>query len=182
MLFPLLKYLESIDSDLNFSLYRLAAYGKIITIGNWALNFSANKILANGNVPFQWLYALPGNISSAGKNNSFRTLRIGEVYGNDLTTIFLQHSFNDDLFKLSQIPILKDSKIQFSTHFNIALSDISHGSRKLLFNGYKKFDKPFYELGFGLGHILIPLSFEFTWKLNYRGKNNFVFGINTIAL
>ncbi len=170
-----------LNSDLDFTIYNFKAYGSLITAGNWSLDYYVNKTLSNGNVPFQWLYALPGNINAAGKNNSFRTLGIGEVYGDDVTTLFLRHNFNDDLFKLSQIPFLSDLQLQLSTHLNIALSDISEDSRLSPITDYKKFNKPFYELGFSIGHVLIPLSFEFTWKLNYRGNNNFVFGINTFA-
>ncbi len=172
---------DLLNSDVNFTIYKLEAYGRLITAGNWSLDYSVNKILSNGNVPFQWLYPLPGNINASGKNNSFRTLRIGEVYGDNVTTLFLSHNFNDDLFKLSQIPLLSDLQLQLSTYLNIALSEISEKSRLAPITDYQKFSKPFYELGFSIGHILIPLSFEFTWKLNYRGKNNFVIGINTFA-
>jgi len=170
-----------LNSELDFTLYNLEIYGSIPTIGNWNMDFYGNKIFSTGKIPFQMLYALPGNINAASKNNSFRTLRIGEVYGDDITTIYLKHNFQDELFRFLQIPIIKDLQLQFSTYLNIAMSDISEGSQTLLFSDYKKFSKPFYELGFSLGHLLIPLSFEFTWKLNYRGKNNFVFGINTVA-
>ncbi len=173
---------KTLKSDLDFTQYNLEVYGAIPTLGNWSLDFYGNKIFSNGNVPFQMLYALPGNINAASKNNSFRTLRIGEVFGDEVTTIFLKHNFQDDLFKLSQIPILRDLQLQLSTYLNMAMSDISDESREILFSDYKKFTKPFYELGFSIGHLLIPLNFEFTWKLNYRGKNNFVFGINSFAL
>ena len=173
---------DLLNSDFDFSLFNLGTFGSFLTSGNWSLDFSANKIFSNGSVPIQLLYALPGNISAAGKNNSFRTLRIGEVFGDDVTTIFLRHNFNDDLFRLSQIPILSNLQLQLSTHLNIAISDISEKSREILPINFINFTKPFYELGFSLSHPLIPLSFEFTWKLNYLDKNNFVFGINTIAL
>jgi len=171
-----------LDSDLDFLIYNLETYGSIPTFGNWSLDFYGNKVFSTGNVPFQILYALPGNINAASKNNSFRTLGIGEVYGDEVTTIFLRHNFQDDLFKLSQIPILKDLQLQLAIHCDIAISDISEESQKLLFSDYKKFKTPFYELGFSIGHVLIPISFDFTWKLNHRGKNNFAFGVNTFAL
>jgi hypothetical protein len=169
-------------SDLDFKQYKLKVYGTFPTLGNWSLDFYGNRIFSNGNVPFQMLYALPGNINAASKNYSFRTLRIGEVFGDEVTTIFLKHNFQDDIFKLSRIPILKDLQLQLSTYLNMAISDVSKESREILFLDYKKIAKPFYELGFSIGHLLIPLNFEFTWKLNYRGKNNFVFGINSFAL
>ncbi len=123
---------DLLKSELDFSTYNLSTYGSFITAGNWSLDFYAEKIYSTGTVPFQWLYALPGNISAAGKNNTFRTLRIGEIFGDDVTTLFLRHNFQDDLFKLSGIPILSKLQLQLSTHLNIALSDISEKSKLIL--------------------------------------------------
>jgi len=173
---------DILKSENNFSLFRIITHGSIPTFSTASFNFYATKILSTGTVPFQMLYALPGNISAAGKSNSFRTLRIGEVFGDDITALYLQHNFSDELFRMFNIPYLKDSRLQFTTHFNIAWSEITNDSKTILPTNFKSFPKPFYELGFGIGHILIPLTFEFTWKLNYRGYNNFVFGINTIVL
>lgn len=171
-----------LGSDLNFTQFNIEAYGRLSTIENWSLDFYGNKVFSDGSVPLQMLYALPGNINAASKNNTFRTLQIGEVFGDEVTTVFLQHNFQDGLFRLLQIPFISDLQLQLSTHLNIAISDVSKESEEILFTDYKKFTKPFYELGFSIGHLLIPLKLEFTWKLNYRGKNNFVFGINSFAL
>ncbi|MBK8944853.1 MAG: carboxypeptidase-like regulatory domain-containing protein [Ignavibacteriae bacterium] len=171
-----------LKSENDFLIFELNTYGAFSTADNWMMEFYANKIFSNGAVPFQMLHALPGNISSAGKNNSFRTLRIGEVFGDDVTEIFLKHNFGDELFTIAQIPFIKDLQLQFAVHINAAISNISSESKNILLHNSAIFKKPFYELGFSLGHLLIPMNFEFTWKLNYRGKNNFVFGINTIVL
>lgn len=178
----ILSKTDLLTSDVDFSIFNIGTFGSFITVGNWSLDFSANKVYSTGTVPLQWQYALPGNISAAGKNNSFRTLKIGEVFGDDVSTLFLRHNFNDDLFRLSNIPILSSLQLQLSAHLNVALSDISDKSKEILPSSYISFTKPFYELGFSISHPLIPISFEFTWKLNYLDKNNFVFGINTIAL
>ncbi|MBI1933248.1 MAG: carboxypeptidase-like regulatory domain-containing protein [Ignavibacteriales bacterium] len=174
--------IDFLKSQNNFSLYELNAFGSFPTSDNWMMEFYADKIFPNGAVPFQLLHALPGNISAAGKNNSFRTLRIGEVFGDDITEVFLNHNFGDELFSLLQIPFIQDLQLQFAIHLNAAVSNISSDSKNILMHNSAIFKKPFYELGFSVGHLLIPLSFEFTWKLNYLGKNNFVFGINTFAL
>lgn len=173
---------DLLNSDLEFSQYKFETFGSFVTSENWTLDFYGNTIFSNDATPLQWLYPLSGNINASGKNNTFRTLKIGEVFGDKVSTLFLNHNFQDQLFRMSQIPILKDLQLQLSTHLNIAISEISEKSKKILTIGYKEFSKPFYELGFSIGHVLIPLKFEFTWKLNYRGKNNFVFGINTLAL
>lgn len=169
-------------SENDFRIYNLEAYGRIHTFGRALLNFDIQNIFSKGAVPFQRMQALSGNINIAGKNNSFRTLRLGEVFGDKVTAIFLTYNFNDELFKLLNIPYLKKSNIQLKTYLNIAWSDISQKSRSILPVPYKTFKKPFYEIGFSIGHILFPATLEFTWKLNYRGHNNFVVGINTFVL
>jgi hypothetical protein len=64
----------------------------------------------------------------------------------------------------------------------MALTNISNKTENYIPKSSIKFIKPFYEAGFSLGHPLFPFKFEFTWKLNYKGKNDFTFGINTILL
>ena len=71
--------------------------------------------------------------------------------------------------------------LMFYLYLNAAWSDISAGSKSILPRTYKTFEHPFYEIGFGIGKELFPFTLEFTWKLNYRGQNNFVVGINTFA-
>lgn len=173
---------DFLRSENNFTIYDFQFYGGFSTFNSASFEFNLFQQLSSGGIPFQNMYALQGNINSAGKNNSFRTLAIGEVFGDKSTSIFLRHNFRDEIFRLLQIPILKDLQINFSTYLNIAWSTISEKNKSILNNPYTTFEKPFYELGFSLGHILIPLTFEFTWKLNYRSKNNFSFGINTFAL
>jgi hypothetical protein len=71
-------------------------------------------------------------------------------------------------------------------HFNAVLLEVSPKSRSIFPTGsgslFNEFKSPFYEIGFGIGQALFPFRLEFTWKLNYLGTNNFVFGINTPML
>ena len=171
-----------LKSDLNFTKFNLNIYGFLRTFKSASLSFDINGVYSNGTVPLQRLYALPGNIRGSGKSYSFRTLRFGEVYGDQVATIFINHNFNDELFKILKIPVLKDAQLRLNTYINVAWLNISNNSKPLLSTGFKTFKHPFVEAGFSIGHILFPITFEFTWKLNYRGANNFVFGINTFAL
>lgn len=171
-----------LKSGLDFTNYNLNIYGVLRTFKSASLSFDINGMYSNGTIPFQMLYALPGNISGSGKSYSFRTLRFGEVYGDQAATVFINHKFNDELFKMLKIPFLKDAQLRLTTYVNVAWLDISNNSKSLLSAGFKTFKHPFAEAGFSIGHVLFPITFEFTWKLNYRGTNNFVFGINTFAL
>lgn len=75
--------------------------------------------------------------------------------------------------------------MNLSVHFNAAYLEMTTKSKNLLppsITSITEFKKPFAEIGFGIGQQLFPFRLEFTWKLNYRGFNNFVFGINTPIL
>ena len=146
------------------------------------MTIDLDGIYSPGGVPFQMMYALQGNINASGKRFSYRTLRIGEYFGDRVFSLKIQQDLGDELFRLSGIPILKDSQLQLGIHLNMALLDISEKSRKILNRPYKTFKYPFYEAGFSIGHILFPLRLEFTWKLNHIDGNNFEWGVNAFIL
>ena len=172
-----------IGSDLNFALYKVKLSGNIFTFKSAELDYELLGVYADGGLPFQMLYALPGNIETAGKSFSFRTLKLGEVVGDRVYSIMLEHDFKDELFRAAGIPLLKNLELSLAIHLNIGYAKISDESIKLLPPGkYKILDTPFYEAGFSLGHMLIPVELEFTWRLNHFGASNFAFGINTFAL
>ena len=91
-------------------------------------------------------------------------------------------NLGSELFRFLRIPGLKYWDIQLTAFLNIAYSDISLASKSILITPVQSFRHPFYEIGFGIGHILIPLELDFAWRLNYRGENNFRIGINTFIL
>jgi hypothetical protein len=135
----------------------------------------------DGTLPYQDMYALPGNINLVSKNYTFRTLRVNEVFGDRVVTVNFEHNFRDELFKMFNIPGLKDWEVTLNAFLNIAVSEIGQKSAELLPTDLRTFSKPFYEIGFGIGQGILPIQLEFAWKLNYRGSNNFVMSINTFA-
>jgi len=163
---------------LHYNNLHLETYGSARTFKSANLKFHINEYISNGPIPLQRLNALPGNINGIGKTNTFRTLGIGEISGDMVTTVFLEHNFNDEIFKLLKIPYVKDWQLSLSMHLNVALSRLSAKSKEIIPVKYIEFTKPFVELGFGIGHILFPFRLEFTWRLSYKGENNFTVGLN----
>jgi hypothetical protein len=165
-------------------MYKLNFWSEFNSFKSTKFNIGGKATFSFGPVPYQMMYALPGNVTALGKDFSFRTLKFGEIFGDKAFAAGLEYSFYDELFKIFNIPYLKDSEIVFSTHFNVAWIIMADDSRELnqeLFTSeIVEFQRPFFELGFGLGHMLIPVSVELTWKLTHLNDNNFVIGINTI--
>jgi len=177
---------SKMTSNLDFQIYKLNLWASLNSFRSTSFRISALSHYSYGPIPFQLMYALPGNITGLGKDFTFRTLTIGKNVGDKALTITSQYSFNDELFKMAKIPLLKDLQLRLDAHFNVVWLTISDDSKELnqnIFPGrMEEFIQPLFELGFGIGHILLPLKLEFTWRLNHREENSFVIAINSVAL
>jgi len=171
-----------LKSSLDYNNYKLKLAGFFPSFKSSTLNCEIEGIHTTGELPYQMMYALPGNIESAGKPFTFRTIRPAEIFGDNGIIINIQHNFNDELFRLLKVPYIKNWQLTLTGYINAAFLQISERSKKIIPVQFTEFKKPLYEIGFGIGHLMLPLTFEFTWRLSHRGKNNFVFGLNSIVL
>jgi len=170
-----------LSSDLAFTTYRVYINSLLSSFRSAFLNIRLFGMYNDGALPYQEMYALPGNINLLSKSFTFRTLKVNEIFGERVATLNLGYNFRDELFKLLSIPGFKDWEIMLNVFFNSAIAEIGSESAALLPVKIETLNKPFYEIGFGLGQGIIPLQLEFAWKLNYRGSNNFVISLNTFA-
>ena len=168
-----------LKSGLDFKKYQFNISGGVNTFKAANLNFRIDGNFNDGTLPYQWLYSIPGNINLASKRFTFRTLNVNEVIGENAVTLFLEHDFRDEIFKWLRIPGLRDWEIQLNTFFNSALSTVGNKTQNYIPFQSREFKHPFYEAGFGIGHVLFPIQIEFAWKLNYRGENNFRISLNS---
>lgn len=179
-----------LKSSMDFQIYRMTLSGFFLTFGSARTNFNFSGFLSTGKVPFQMMYALPGNISGTSQSYTFRTLRTNEVFGDRALVMSIDNELGDELFRLFQIDFLIDWQINMNIFLNAALVEIKEENKAILPFGIRygieknpiKFNKPFAEAGFSIGQSLFPFKVEFTWKLNYFGYNNFVIGINAPLL
>ena len=172
---------DLLKSNLDFTTYELRINSFLRTFRSAFMRFRIYGMYNDGTLPYQDMYALPGNINLVSKQYTFRTLKINEVFGERLVTLNLEHNFGSELFRMLNIPLLKDWDITLNTFFNAAVSEVGQKSAELIPINLKSFPHPFYEIGFGIGQGIFPIQLEFAWKLNYRGNNNFVVSINTFA-
>ncbi|MDR3666237.1 MAG: DUF5686 family protein, partial [Ignavibacteriaceae bacterium] len=166
-------------SGLEFKKYHFNIEGGLNTFNSANLNFLLDGNYNEGTLPYQWLYSIPGNINLASKKFTFRTLNVNEIIGENALALFLEHDFRDEIFKWLRIPGLRDWEIQLNTFFNSAISMVGNKTQNYIPFQLKELKHPFYEAGFGIGHVLSPIQIEFAWRLNYRGENNFRVSLNS---
>lgn len=169
---------DLLKSDLDFTSYQFNTRVFLRTFNSAFLNLNVFAKLNNGTTAYQDLYALPGNIDVVFNSQTFRTLNINEVVGDKIVTLNFTHDFRDEIFRLLNIPWIKNQEILLSLIFNAAYSDVTPETSSILTNPVKSFKHPFYEIGFGIGQGIIPFKLEFMWKLNHRDGNNFRVGLN----
>ncbi len=168
-----------LSSDVNFKTYELNANAYINTFNNAWLYLKAFGMYTQGSLPYQMLYSLPGNIDLTAQDFTFRTLNVNEILGSRVVTLYLNHYWGDEIFRLLKIPVIKDWQLQLNTYVNIAYSNINNESNIISPYPIKTFKHPFIEAGFGIGQVLLPIELDFTWRLNYRSENAFRIGINS---
>ncbi|HSP86806.1 MAG TPA: DUF5686 family protein, partial [Ignavibacteriaceae bacterium] len=170
---------DMLKSGIDFTKYQLNSYARLRTFRNGLLSINTNFIYGDGKIPYQMLYILAGNIKYLSRSFTFRTLGYNEVVGDRVITTSVEHSFGSELFRWLSVPGLKDWDVLLNVFFNAAYTNLTDGSRSIVVVPPRNFKNPFFELGFGLGHQLIPLQIEFAWKLNHRDHSNFRIGINS---
>jgi hypothetical protein len=173
---------DFLKSDADFKKYDMSFYGVINSFRTSRFNYKLYGFYGSGKLPFQLFYSAPGNIDYASKSFSFRTLRVNEALTDRAISLYVEYNLQDELFKLLEIPGLKDWGIQLNTFLNVLYSNPSAEAKLNPLLQPKSYLLPFYETGFSIGHVLVPIQLEFAWKLNYLNGNNFRIGLNTFIL
>jgi len=170
---------KSLGSDFNFTQYQASFSSSFETFKTAGMRIRVTGLYTSGSLPYKNFYALPGNLSSLGRNNSFRTLGLNEVVGDRVATMFVVHNFNNEIFNALGIDFLRALNLQVSYYVNGAISQVSKENEKEMPAAYKSFPTPFLENGFSIGHQLFPIALEFSWKITHRGERNFVVSLNS---
>ena len=171
------KYLSS---DLDFISYNANILAEINTINTSSLSIEVNGVYSNGPVPLQMQYALSGNISGTGRNLTFRTVGVGNIFGDQALALNLEYNFRKEIYRL--LPISFIQYLSLNTFFNAAWKNISDNSASIMPISFSVLTKPLLETGFSLGYSLLPISLEFAWRLTHIDRSSFRVGFNTSIL
>jgi len=170
---------DFLKSDFDFTTYELRLNGTLQNFRNSSLRFLIYGMYNDGTLPYQKLFSLPGNINLTSQEFTFRTLNLNQLVGDRVLTINIEQNWNDEIFKTLNLSFLSKVQLQLNTFINMAIVETGKNTGSIVPNNINSFPHPFYVVGFGIGHPLIPLKIEFAWKLNYRGEKNYRVGISS---
>lgn len=170
---------DIMKSGMDFASYYGSIRGGFGTFRSAAIIYRVYGSYSDDGMPTQMLEAVPGNIEGLGKAFTFRTVKLGEFFGDQTLFLNVEHDFRDELFRALSIPFIKDINLQFSAFANFAWTDISERSKRYLTVENRPLRSPLIETGFGLGHYLVPVQVEFTWRLTHKSDNNFAITLNS---
>lgn len=171
------KYLAS---DLDFVSYNVNILTEINAINTSSLSIEINGIYSNGPVPLQMQYALPGNISGTGRDLTFRTVGVGNMFGDQALTLNFQYNFRKEIYRILPIPLLQN--LSLNTFFNAAWKNMSDKSAAIMPISFSVLMRPLLETGFSVGYSSFPVSLECAWRLTHIDRSGFRLGINTSIL
>lgn len=125
-------------------------------------------------------YALPGNISGTGRDLTFRTIGVGNLFGDQALTLNIEYNFRKEIYRIVPVTVLQN--LSLNTFFNAAWKNMSEASAVIMPIPFTVLTKPLLEAGFNLGYLSLPISLEFAWRLTYISRSSLTVGINTNIL
>ncbi len=183
MHFPSIS-LEMSEPSLFGSAYRFAILGFALTgnfdAGLWGnTSYRLSGRVGFGALPTQKAVNFPGAIPWLTAPWSFRTLDFREFSGDRAAIFFIEHHFDDILFRRLSLPLLKESGWDLVFFGGAGWSDMAEKSRRLQTVPVETARAPFYEAGVGLDRIFLLFRIDAAWRLShYREGRNFALGVS----
>ncbi len=96
---------DLLNSGLDYTTYRLYIDNFTRSFRSSYFNLELFGMYNVGTLPYQNMYALPGNLQWLSKPFSFRTLRVNEIFGERVATLFFEYNFRDEILNFLKSPV-----------------------------------------------------------------------------
>lgn len=142
---------------------RLGGWGVMDITGRYGTTFA-------GELPRWNSFFFESRNKFFSKFNNFRGLYPFEFMGDEVASIYLEHNFYDLPTRLVGLDFMEPLNLQWRLHGGIAASNTNRiGSADVPTTN----DRPYGEIGFGVGNILNIINLDATWRLNHKRESNF---------
>ncbi len=177
---------DFLNNDFDFLRYfvRVEKRQRTLNLGMTTIDLFAGA--SSSKLPPQRYYTLDFGNGVFFEGRGFNTLNENNFSGNRAGLFFITHDFDQQLFRRSHIPLVRDLPVTFSVHGGAFWTDfVDHaanpGDANLLTTS-----SAYGEVGFGVGNLtpmISPFNFTawFTWQVSSFETDRFVFRIGVPA-
>ncbi len=175
-----------IDTDFDFVRYsfRFHRRQRTLSVGITTLDILGG--ISTGDLPPQRYFMVDFGNGIAFQENGFNTLDETNFAGNRALMVFATHDFDQQLFRKSRIPLLRDVPFTLSVHGGAFWTDFRNHMRQPGDVAYRTARRAYSEIGFGIGNLtpmITPFNFALwlTWQVSGYETQGFVFRVGIPA-
>ncbi len=168
-----------IDNDFNFTQLYTSLYTerRVLGLGIGKLSMYGGKTVS-GVLPPQKYFTIDYGADIMGYSMTFKTLDKLLFSGNRVFSLYYNHDFGTMLFKKSRLPFIQNIPYSFNLHGGVFWTDLNNHIYQIGDEYIKQTDKPYSEVGFGIGRLPLLLKVYFTWQLSAYDTNKFYWGLD----
>ncbi|MDF1545741.1 MAG: hypothetical protein P1R58_11635, partial [bacterium] len=170
---------DFLNSDFDYSKFYIRVERHQRTLGMGVSQLTLFAGLSNRSLPFQEQFVIDHGTGGLFFRNSSNTLREEKFSGDRAASIYLNHNFDQLLFKKSELPLVSKLPFTLSLHGGLFWTEFKNTKPLSTADGqFLTTSKPYSEIGFGLGNLtpfITPLNLAIwmTWQLSDYDTESF---------
>ena len=151
-----------------------------ISFGAWGVTtYRMSSVYSTGAVPTQAVWNLQAVPNYTSTRFRFRALDFREFSGDRAAEVFVEHDFDDVIWRKLGIPFLRSSGLGLIVFGNAGWTDMTRSSHDLQTVPVRVARLPYLEAGFGIDNIFLMFRLDVAWRLNhFRDGRNFFIGVS----
>ncbi len=166
------------DFDFLRVFVRLWRRQRTLNMGLTTINAVAG--ISSGDLPPQRYFTVDFGRGAFVQPNSFTTMNETNFSGNRAAMVYLNHNFDQQLFRRSRIPLLREIPFTVSVHGGVFWTDFVDHTANPSDADVHTAPSAYSEIGFGIGNLtpmIAPFNFavSFTWQLSSYETDRFEF-------
>lgn len=166
---------KNLKSDYSFSTIDLTL-GLSKRLGGWGvMDLTARYATAlSGELPRWNSFFIETRDRFFSHFNNFRGLYPLEFMGDEVASLHLEHNFYDLPTRVVGLDFMEPLKLQWRLHGGIAATNTNRSGSAIVPTTN---DRPYGEVGVGVGNIFNLVNLDATWRLNHIRETNFYFTV-----